>query len=252
MDQSELKCQHLGHENGQILGVCTVRNCQGKRPFCLGCKYEFHNEHKDSLKKFEELVNWINENSIAQNKLQEVLNKLKELIQCIEKQIKSTQEDVDKKFTQMNYTTLDNSINNFIKIWEVQKEVQEILERKSVSFIIQQVIVEIKLKYNHSQSPSQNLVPNHTQLPFKEEGSVQKEENSQKLRCQTPYACNQINNLTGQNREINNKYIFQNTKQNRGDELPKFNIQQLQQKEFPGIQQNQAFQNKNQFIQNPK
>ncbi|CAD8183371.1 unnamed protein product [Paramecium octaurelia] len=259
-NQSQLKCQHEGHENAIILGVCTFPQCIGKRPFCVGCKFSIHSEHHGSLKKFEEFENWKNENSNNANKLQKLHIKLKELLISIEKVIQNTQDCANSNFTQMDYTTLDNSINNLIIAWKQQDEIIQNLDKFLQSPIAQTALQAIYPQQGRSQSLSQSQQLN-AQSFYKIENEVQNNNNSYKISFQTPqqqeiacqnkkFECNRNPIIQGQNKFIPGKPLQADIKLNKEKEGTQFNIKQNEYIHFPSNQQqNRAFLNNDQFRQ---
>ncbi|CAD8071772.1 unnamed protein product [Paramecium primaurelia] len=146
---SDLRCQNVGHENEKIHGVCTDPDCQQKRPFCIGCKFELHSTHTTQLRKFDDLNNWINENNTITKNLQKLLEQLNEIVYSIKKSIETTQQCHNFNFTQMNYATLDNTINNLIKSWKSQNEIYYLVEKMIQSSITQTTIQSINACLNN-------------------------------------------------------------------------------------------------------
>ncbi|CAD8169197.1 unnamed protein product [Paramecium pentaurelia] len=127
--QGVLNCQIDGHRESVIIGVCVNKECQHKRPFCVGCQYQFHNTHIDDLKCFNDLKNWNCQNTQIIENLKNYLDDLNGLIKKISNLIEATsQKNTYQNFQEMNFTDLHNSINNQIALWNHQQQMQALLQ----------------------------------------------------------------------------------------------------------------------------
>ncbi|CAD8071770.1 unnamed protein product [Paramecium primaurelia] len=127
--QGVLNCQIDGHRESVIIGVCVNKQCQHKRPFCVGCQYQFHNTHIGDLKCFNDLKNWNCLNTQTVENLKNYLDDLNGLIQKISKLIEATsQRNTYQNYQEMNFTDLHNNINDQITLWNHQEQMQALLQ----------------------------------------------------------------------------------------------------------------------------
>ena len=77
---TKMKCAEQGHENSDLLGFCTEKDCKANNRFlCLDCIFTFHAKH--SILKLKDLQEKINEKMLTSNfrlKNQKFMSKFKE------------------------------------------------------------------------------------------------------------------------------------------------------------------------------
>ncbi|CAD8099877.1 unnamed protein product [Paramecium sonneborni] len=134
MHQSLLECKFDRHQKSKIIGVCVHKQCQNRRPFCVGCQYQFHQDHIDDLKFFDDLKDWVLQNSQITVGITTYLNELIDLVKSISQLIEATQyANQHSNFNQMNYTDLENSINYLMNLWNCQNNVNQLLQEMLIT-----------------------------------------------------------------------------------------------------------------------
>ncbi|CAD8111233.1 unnamed protein product [Paramecium sonneborni] len=199
MHQSVLECQFERHHKSQIIGVCVNKLCQNKRPFCVGCQYQFHKDHLNDLKFFDDLNDWVLQNSQPAADLTTYLNELIELVKSISQLIEATQQaNQHSNFNQMSYTNLENSINNLMNLWSCQKSVLQLLQgmlsikiknqiKQLCTFQFSQQIIVKNIQINPQQIQQyQNVTIKQTQRQNTQGFNVLEYQNAQQSLEQIP------------------------------------------------------------------
>ncbi|CAD8099879.1 unnamed protein product [Paramecium sonneborni] len=163
---SALFCSICGHENSKILGICLDKGCSKRRPYCLGCKYQYHQKHEDKL---NDLNKWVSQN-MKNKDLEDFLKQLKEIVECLSKFVNTKQQANEKfYFYQMNYTTLNNSVNKFLNLQENERKVIDILSQMLKNDNKKKLIdlCQFSMQNDISQNTKKNLNIQQKNLPEK-------------------------------------------------------------------------------------
>jgi len=104
----KMKCSEIGHENNELIGYCTEKDCKCKSRFiCLECIFNNHQKH--TMMKLKELQDKINEKVLTSNfrsKNQKFMSKLKETEDRINNEIELIRTNI--------LEIINNKANNFM------------------------------------------------------------------------------------------------------------------------------------------
>ena len=105
---TKMKCTEPGHENNDLLGFCTEKNCKAASRFlCLDCIFGCHQKHQ--IMKLKDLQEKINEKMLTSNfrsKIQKFMTKLKETEDRINSEIEVIRTNI--------LEIINNKANNFL------------------------------------------------------------------------------------------------------------------------------------------
>ncbi|CAD8091892.1 unnamed protein product [Paramecium primaurelia] len=120
---SLLKCQQNDHEESQILGVCINEKCKNLRPYCIGCKVEFHKGHENDLKQYGQLQSWIDQCLKSYQNLINFQGFILQLSNLLNETMNLLYSQKNQDIDSMGISQLENFIKKLMGLQSIEKQV---------------------------------------------------------------------------------------------------------------------------------